>query len=222
MNKVKGGIRKALTYSLSTWAGTDYTKTIRTWEKRYKEDENGNIIFDEQNVAIPDMGGSSLLMVEQSLLSTMFDDEVLAFIQLEVNSPRRTIGKGDKKRSLSDSGINVFRLQDYHDVLTDEEKKQLKLAIWTGVWTYHVAKEIESHRDPKSNLKRYTFDELKEVYDVLREGGFMYEDEEDWTRENTDTGAKKIFGEEFMYALGAGQLDGFWQMIQTMIKQSLI
>lgn len=222
MNKVKGGMRKALTYSLSTWTGTDYTKTIRTWEKRYIEDKNGNIIFDEQNIATPDMDGANLVMVEQSLLSTMFDDEVLAFIQLEVNSPRRTIGKGDKKRPLSDSGIDVFRLQEYHDVLTDEEKKQLKLAVWTGVFTYYIAKEIEAHRDPKSNLKRYTFDELKEVYDVLSEGGFMYEDEQDWTRENTNTGAKKIFGEEFAYALGAGQLDGFWQMIQALAKQSLI
>lgn len=222
MNKVKGGMRKALTYSLSTWTGTDYTKTIRTWEKRYKEDKYGNITFDEQNVATPDMDGAELLMVEQSLLSTMFDNEVLAFIQLEVNSPRRTVGKGDKKKLLSDSGIDVFRLQEYHDVLSDDEKKALKLAIWTGVWTYYIAKEIEAHRDPKSNLKRYTFDELKEVYDVLREGEFMYEDEEAWTRENTNTGAKKIFGEEFIYALGVGQLDGFWQMIQAMTKQSLI
>ncbi|MBI3984890.1 MAG: hypothetical protein HY344_02995 [Candidatus Levybacteria bacterium] len=203
LNKIKDRRRKNVTYSLSTWKGTDYTKTIRTWWK--------------------DKEGGDLQIKEQSILESMFGEEVLAFIQMEVWSKTRAederIKKAFENSKVALKDINVFKLADYHDVLTDAQKDQLKICIWTGVFTYMLAKDIWKHRAIDSNAKRWSFDEVKEVYAVLEDSGLLNEDERPMVKENTDTGSAKMFGQEFMQALSLGNLEGFWQMIQAMIKQ---
>lgn len=203
LNKIRDRRRKNITYSLSTWKGTDYTKTIRTWWK--------------------DKEGGDLQIKEQSILESMFGEEVLAFIQMEVWSKTRAedekIKKAFEKSDIQLKDINVFKLADYHDVLTDAQKNELKICIWTGVFTYIIAKDIWRHRAIDSNDKRWSFDEVKEVYAVLEDSGLLNEDERPVVRENTDTASAKMFGQEFMQALSVGNLEGFWQMIQAMIKQ---
>lgn len=203
LNKLRDRRRKNITYSLSTWKGTDYTKTIRTW---WKDEEGGE-----------------LQIKEQSILESMFGEEVLAFIQLETWSKRRQEDEKTKKAfegsKIQLKDINVFKLEDYHDSLTDAQKNELKIAIWTGVFTYMIAKDIWSHRAIDSNLKRWGFDEVKQVYGVLEDSGLLNEDELPMAKENTDTGTAKLFGQEFMQTLSVGNLEGFWQMIQAMIKQ---
>ncbi len=204
LNKIKDRRRKNITYALSTWKGTDYTKTIRTWWK--------------------DKEGGDLQIKEQSILESMFGDEVLAFIQMEVWSKTRNEKDERIKRAFEGStiqlkDINVFKLADYHDVLTDAQKDQLKICIWTGVFTYMIAKDIWSHRAIDSTLERWNFDQVQQVYSVLENSGLLNEDEQPVIRENTDTDTAKMFGQEFMQALSVGNLEGFWQMIQAMIKQ---
>lgn len=210
LTEVKKKIRKNITYALSTWPGVDYTKKIRDWYMEQERDEQGNLSRDDYGNPIFEKEPT---IKEWSILESMFGQEVMAFIQLEINSERRGI---------KDLGIDVYDLESAHDRLDDEEKKKLKLAVWTGVFTYMVAKEIWSHRAWDSNLQRYGFKELKEVYDIISDGEFLYEDEIDFTRSGTKTGAKKVFGQEFMYSLGIGNLEGFWQMIASMFKQSLV
>ncbi len=203
LNELRGRRRKNITYALSTWKGTDYTKTIRTWWK--------------------DKEGGDLQIKEQSILESMFGEEVLAFIQMEVWSKRRAedekIKEAFKDSEIPLKDINIFKLADYHDVLTDAQKDQLKICIWTGVFTYTIAKDIWRHRAIDSNDKRWSFDEVKQVYGVLEDSGLLNEDELPVVQESTDTGTAKLFGQEFMQALGLGNLEGFWQMIQAMIKQ---
>ncbi len=224
LNEFKEKTRKSITYPWSTWDGTDYTKTKRDWDYEYKKDKDGNYITGPDGVPIKETG--DITLVDRSLLASMVDDEVLAFIQLEVNSPRRTVdGKPgtnileDGSPALNTLGINVYRLEEWHDRLSREQKRQLKLAVWEGVMVYLIAKEVEAHRSAHSILKRYGPDELRDLYTILREGEVLYDDEEGMVRQNTGTGVKKVYGEEFMSALSSGNLDGFWQMIQTMIKQ---
>ncbi len=217
--KLKKLLRNAVVYSLSTWEGTDYTKLKRNWYREYDElDKNGNPVVDP----ITGSPKRHLVFKEESILSSMFDDEVKAFIQLEVGSNRRTFKDLDgKTKPLSDLKIDVFHLENYHD-LSEDAKRALKLAVWEGAWTYLFAKEIQAHRDPRSTLSRYGFDELKDVYLALRDSGLMYADEEEWIRENTVTGSKRVFGEEFLTALGQGNLEGFWQMILMLAKQGIV
>ncbi len=208
LNPVRDKIRKNLTYSLSTWPGTDYTKKIRTWEAL----EEGEVGYDPHN---PEANH------EMSILRSMFGDEVLAFIQLEVRSKTRH-EDAMKNAGAPISHIDVWHLERYHDILSDEQKRELKIAIWTGVITYMVAKEVENHRALDTNAKRWNHDEMRNVVHVLHDSGILNEEEVPMMQEHTGTQPGRMFGQAFLSAMSTGNLEGFWEMIKAIAKQSLI
>lgn len=222
LNNIKDHIRKNITYSTSTWPGTDYTKKIWTWDG-IKEGEVG---YEED----PEKADANH---EMSVLRSMFGDEPLAFIQHEIWSKKRAddVIKHLQEDGLSDKevaerlafwkSIDVWKLEDYHDSLegAGNLKRELKICVWTGMFTYMIAKDIWKHRAIDSTGERWGKDEMRQAYDVLEYGGLMYEDEKQVIEKQTNTSTSKMFGQEFMQALGAGNLEGFWQMIQAMIKQ---
>lgn len=208
LNKLRDHIRKNITYALSTWAGTDYTKTISTWEGR-----------DEA----PTEGDDALEATEMSMLRSMFGNEALAYIQLELQSEERNESEeADKAFRGSDlklKDIDVWHLERYHDILTDAQKREIKICVWTGIFTYMVGKEVENHTALDTNALIWNHDDVREVGDMLEQSGILNEEEIPVMQQNTGTQPNRVFARAFSTAMVTGTLEGFWQMIQAMFKQ---
>lgn len=209
LSKMKDGIRKNIAYALSTWPGTDYTKVIHDWDNQQEVDDKGNLVFDK--------GGDPTMEIvpkDISILESMFGEEVMHFINMEIESSRRRVGTidqitgEDRKVDLSALNIDVHNLGEAHDRLTADQKRELKLAIWTGVFTYQIAKEIQGHRDWDSNLKRYGLEDLTDVYNVIRDGEVLYDDEIEETMRDTHTTTRWIWFESFAAGVVGGGFSG--------------
>ncbi len=205
--KVKEGIRKNITYTLSTWPGTDYTKKIRTWEI-------------EKGV---------LKGKDMSILESMFGSEVLHFIDREMKSPRR-LEEDEGGLDLGKLGVTATGLAGLYERPDIKERiengslkksdleKAIKLSIWEGAFTYMVAKEIYAHRAWDSNVSRYGLEDITAIYNVLRDGEVLYKDEVNLVKRNTDTRTRKLFLQSFLGGAASGGLRGLFKALRIAVN----
>jgi len=154
VNEVKDGIEKAIRYCFSTWGGIDYGKRIVSWEKDY--DSNGKPV--------------SFRPVETTILESMFGPDVLKFIKKETKDS----GLEDLNRPREDSKRHVIEVNGVGKIdLSTTSGDDFKIAVWKGVFTFLVAKEIQNHRSFTTNLKRYNYAEIARAYSALIGGEFI-------------------------------------------------
>ena len=243
-NKMIDGIQKAIRYLYSTWGGTDYGKTVLTWEK---EEIDGNIeviskempilaelfgneiigyIFEEEKIAkdIRDKKKDKVLKrlsgeekerydernarknelnrqrFERHNLATLSDDERNIYNAADVESKNNFIRSYESKRD-----ENLWYVEGLGEIdLSKIQEHSTRQYLWKGVFKYLIKAEIEAHRNPYSDQKKFNVEELESIYTYFKEKGVFSNEELDELRKLTHTTVGRLFLEEGSSSFMAG------------------
>jgi len=202
LDKIKEGIWHDTRYIFSTWGEIDYGAKIVTYEKA--------------------SGESS----EMTILQSMFENDVLWFIQQEANrriaksgfrvTREVTIpGTDEKGNDVSLTIPLASEKADDPSVVEDD----FKAAVCKGVFSYLIAKEIAAHRTIGSGYTRYNLTDMKKIYDLLKFEEVLLPSEITDIQKDTKTKMlQNVWWGQFRLELAGGSLGGIWDMITTFAK----
>lgn len=201
LDEIREGISHDIRYVLSTWPEIDFGARIVTSEK---------LSDGEKRLGIEPVR-------EMSTLESMFDNEVLWFIQQEAK--RRFLVP--KYKSIKEKEITVAGLDEPIIVETEPETGEgghrggadFRDAVWKGVFHYLVAKEIAAHRDIGNTNTWFDLMDMKKIYDVLYYGQVSGKSEIKDVQKNTNTGMRHVFARDARFALANAGMSGLLAMI---------
>ena len=195
-NKMVDGVEKAVRYWLSTWGGTDYGKTIRTWEKHAGSD--GKTVDDAIDLPIvANLFGAEILRkikdrYEEKDSKTLFEPP--ASYQPKIWRIEGTRDPRTGKELSPGFDIDVARIQE----------SDIRELLWKDAFAYIVEAEIESHRNVTSDQPRFNMVQMEAIWDFLRTKHYYSEQEIQKMRRETHTTTYGLFLQSSGGAVGGG------------------
>lgn len=236
INEIKGVLEHDFRYMLSTWQEINYAERNVEWEKVEVRNEDGYLVskdgeeldedwyvLDEKRKrtdrrADPDTYPRAR---EMSRLENMFGADALEFIQAEIE--RNGLNVGDDVITVTDERtrrqvkVNISQASNEDDKI----RRKFATAVWQGAFDYLVASEILAHRTRGSGDAYYDAETLKKAFDALRVGQILEPDQIKNIRKETNTGTRRIYGQDFGYAFATGGAAGVWKVFEMMFKDIL-
>ena len=177
-NKIIGGVDKAIRYAYSTWIGTDYSKTVRTWEMVEEQDTQGDAYGAKGKVIhakakdlpiIAELFGEEILSMlkEEALIQTgrMTRKEKADLDKMTPEGRQKYLEeKGRKKDITWNMGGEVGELN-----VSELQSQAVREVLWKSVMQYLVQAEIESHRNIFSDQERFNMLKMEQIYDFLKQ-----------------------------------------------------
>lgn len=197
-NKVIDQAEKAIRYAYSTWGGTDYSKTVSTFEigKQEYTDEYGVKQTDDFHVVAKDL----------PILAQLFGPEIIKLLKEQALKQKAIKGKQHdnylkqmtpknreryfkKQKEIAESGGKPDKIWDFGgelgEVNVTDIQKTIRRTLWKGVLNYLTRAEIESHRNIYSDQERFNYLKMEALYAFLKRKRVFTKDEINDIRKET-------------------------------------
>ena len=238
INEIKGGIEHHFRYLLSTWGEINYAEVNVDWERVEARNGDGKLItaenpktgkrkvLDEDWYVLDEKGNRTesradpetfLRSREMTRLESMFGTDALVFIQAEIE--RQKLNTNKNVISVIDERTGKPIRVDISAAENPKDRSKFAQAVWQGAFDYLVASEIIGHRTHGSGDEYYDAEALKKAFDALRVGQVMEPAQiQKIIRKQTNTGTRKMYGQDLGYAFAVGGSGGIWKMFEAMFK----